>query len=943
MSNAERPTPRRRPYAWPVLCLSVAVLLAADSPPKAEKPKVEGPDPAAYAPLGRIVVLHSGRRKPLDTVARQEVKIITGRQEFEPTGPDGEPLGKWQPMPAFWSWASAPDVWDDRHFLLVEYLPLKEHLLAGRVQAALRTIAENPKADASLKALLEPMLKADRLTADDLLKVARHTSLSDEDQNIVEAWAHRLSADGKLLSPREVQDAQVKVDGRELTFAEWFAEAARASQAGGMGMGATPKLSPMDDNLLELSKRLARYRVIAGEPTRMILPAIDHAVPRPSTDAYIKFLADTLKKYDDIQAKPENQSLDFPKVDRLRRDKQSNEIFVATTGGRELMLDEFLDVLADDRIGLNEIERDAVATLVRYYVELAADDRVVPGKDSQADEMLKAWIREDSDWAPLSPVLKAPADQLVAAGYPSKELEAVRAADPAAREAEANDPGKLDVAKAEAVASSLRALADSVSSYPSVAAIGREVHYNAFAPFYRAPSFFGIATLLIGACLTFRPKAGTGLARLQKGLYLAGMASFLGAIALEIYGFYLRVAISGWAPVTNIYETVIWVALVAAVIGLALELIYGKGYAAAAAAGVATLCTIVAANATSVLNPNIESLQPVLRSNYWLTIHVITIVSSYAAFALGMGLGLIGLWYYLTATYRRDVGYRELIRPLFAGLPISLVGLGMAYPQAIGVSLAEATATSMFYLGWLVAVPGIVLVVMALSSCAGELISRMTYREQDWIEASAVEHSKAEAVSSASPAREMAMAGGGSGGGTATLEAPPTDSFRARFGAGRVELTPRERSMQATAANLKPLASYLYRAVQVGVLLVAAGTILGGVWADYSWGRFWGWDPKEVSALITLLAYLVPLHGRFAGWIKTFGLVCASVFCFNFVLIAWYGVNFLLGVGLHSYGFAEGGNQGVVLLTALLLNAIVAGTIWRRSLAQKVTTAPLPA
>ena len=100
--------------------------------------------------------------------------------------------------------------------------------------------------------------------------------------------------------------------------------------------------------------------------------------------------------------------------------------------------------------------------------------------------------------------------------------------------------------------------------------------------------------------------------------------------------------------------------------------------------------------------------------------------------------------------------------------------------------------------------------------------------------------------------------------------------------------------------------------MQVGVLLIAAGTILGGVWADYSWGRFWGWDPKEVWALITLLVYLIPLHGRFAGWVNTFWLVVASVVCFLSVIMAWYGVNFVLGVGLHSYGFVEGGSQGVM-------------------------------
>src|SRR5207302_5912165 len=127
------------------------------------------------------------------------------------------------------------------------------------------------------------------------------------------------------------------------------------------------------------------------------------------------------------------------------------------------------------------------------------------------------------------------------------------------------------------------------------------------------------------------------------------------------------------------------------------------------------------------------------------------------------------------------------------------------------------------------------------------------------------------------------------------------------------KLDARGRAMQATAAQIKPLSNFIYRAMQVGVLLVAAGTILGGVWADVSWGRFWGWDAKEVWALITLLVYLVPLHGRFAGWVNTFGLICSTVFCFSSVLMAWYGVNFVLATGLHSYGFGDKEGQAEVL------------------------------
>ena len=145
--------------------------------------------------------------------------------------------------------------------------------------------------------------------------------------------------------------------------------------------------------------------------------------------------------------------------------------------------------------------------------------------------------------------------------------------------------------------------------------------------------------------------------------------------------------------------------------------------------------------------------------------------------------------------------------------------------------------------------------------------------------------------------------------------------------------------MQATASQIKPISNFIYRSMQVGILLVAAGTFLGGWWADVSWGRFWGWDPKEVWALITLLVYLIPLHGRFAGWVNTFWLVMASVICFQSVLMAWYGVNFVLGVGLHSYGFTQGGSQGVVGAVALLVMSYAFGAAWRRHLSQNVGTA----
>ncbi len=127
------------------------------------------------------------------------------------------------------------------------------------------------------------------------------------------------------------------------------------------------------------------------------------------------------------------------------------------------------------------------------------------------------------------------------------------------------------------------------------------------------------------------------------------------------------------------------------------------------------------------------------------------------------------------------------------------------------------------------------------------------------------------------------------------------------------------------AQKIQEGAQAIYRSVQVGVVLLASGIILGGVWADYSWGRFWGWDPKETWAFIALLGYVLVLHGRIAGWLRHFGLAAAAVISFSLVIMSWYGVNFVLGAGLHTYGFGAGGVEYVAGFVAahLLFAAFV--------------------
>jgi cytochrome c-type biogenesis protein CcsB len=320
------------------------------------------------------------------------------------------------------------------------------------------------------------------------------------------------------------------------------------------------------------------------------------------------------------------------------------------------------------------------------------------------------------------------------------------------------------------LASRLAALAPAV--YPAEKDLAIEVHYNRAKPFRTAWLLYLLGFLALIASF---PLASTNFSRM-------GLALVVGGFLLNGYGMILRTMISGRPPVTNMYETVIFVAWGGVLFALIFEAVYKVRYFAATAAGLGVLCLILADN-VPILDGAISPLVPVLRDNMWLTVHVLTIMLGYAAFTLAMGLGHLNLGLYFFA-----------------------------------------------------------------------------------------------------PAR---------------------------------------------VALLKSLSLFLYRALQVGTLFLAVGTLLGGVWASYSWGRFWGWDPKETWALIALLGYLAILHGRFVGWIRDFGLAVGSILGYLLVLMAWYGVNFVLGTGLHSYGFGSGGYTyigGFVLFEAV----VIAAALFRR-------------
>ncbi len=133
-------------------------------------------------------------------------------------------------------------------------------------------------------------------------------------------------------------------------------------------------------------------------------------------------------------------------------------------------------------------------------------------------------------------------------------------------------------------------------------------------------------------------------------------------------------------------------------------------------------------------------------------------------------------------------------------------------------------------------------------------------------------------------------------------------------------------------ATGKSLARMIYGIVCFATLFSFVGTVLGGIWADQSWGRFWGWDPKENGALIIVLWNALILHARWGGMIRERGLVNCAIIGNIVTSWSWFGVN-MLGIGLHSYGFTDAAFFWLMSFVASQIAFIILGLLppkyWR--------------
>jgi cytochrome c-type biogenesis protein CcsB len=171
-------------------------------------------------------------------------------------------------------------------------------------------------------------------------------------------------------------------------------------------------------------------------------------------------------------------------------------------------------------------------------------------------------------------------------------------------------------------------------------------------------------------------------------------------------------------------------------------------------------------------------------------------------------------------------------------------------------------------------------------------------------------------------------------------------------------LTPLLGRPAAGAANARPgvsagkapeigkvLARMVYAMICFATLFSFVGTVLGGIWADQSWGRFWGWDPKENGALLIVLWNAIVLHARWGGMLRDRGVMNLAIFGNIVTSFSWFGVN-MLGIGLHSYGFMDAAFKWLMLFMTSQMLVIFVGMLplkfWRSFRTASLSSAAPP-
>ncbi len=975
-------------------CLAGIVMGGAGvvAPAGAHHVRADTADSLDWDAWQRLPVLHRGRIKPLDTFARAMVQTICGREApvLAPPDPDAQgqkadwrrlfPEGrprKFSAAELVFSWIVEPELWEHVPFLAASQEELRRDLLGLPLLDAagnrLRYASPHDVASAvRLRQRLERLQEAEEKAAAEGKEI-EPVGLDKKAADLWEAYRTFRAVSFHPLAPssertRFVQQMNEATRTWNELAAAWYGQRTDEGRQAGLHL-ILRQLGWLDEQ----------------------------ADPLQDTDAALEKLFDALG--------PRGQRrLDVPLEEiepmvaqvhrsaaRLARDLAQFPPRVRTAGLP--LASEQLDILYVRLRGAATRAADLAQLTREAYVALYDNGNalwIVPAMNAAALERNRD-SAEDArrrlgthavilaqPWLGLHGVILGPAD--LVGDYPQAELQAVRQAFDELKAAyldrHAPERPETFARSLERFVSAVRALGEkttasrteklairdpdeallAATAYPPPGSTDLEVFYNRLDPFswsWRL-SLAGLVFFALG----FGP--------LRKPLFALGLCSMAAGQVMTIWGLGLRVAITGRAPVATMFETVVFVALVVGLLGLWFTLLPLLGGGLRLGWHLVALPATPEARRAHGLINELVSPATLRRANWALAVpRVALMVAVLAALArldpqaTRYAGGYVALWPRSTYDWSAWVTW-------MAGLGVLALAVYYVPRMALAAALAPATIPySLRQVGLDAALAGVwarrpfavagcaVAFLAAFLACYVPMVDPSIFdkhmnplaaalRDNFWL----TTHVLSITASYGAGALAWGLANialacylfgryrnPGDTAETAGQQHPELAAIAA-------ELGPPSAARQAPAI-CATLAVYIYKATQVAVLLLALGTILGAVWADEAWGRFWGWDPKEVWALISLLVYLAVLHGRYTGWIGHFGLALGSVVGAASIVMSWYGVNFILKTGLHSYGTGGGSGKWWVILMMGLNLAFAAVAAGRYLVETRLAAPPL--
>ncbi|MCS7237642.1 MAG: cytochrome c biogenesis protein [Thermoguttaceae bacterium] len=879
-----------------------------------------------------LPVFHNGRVMPLISFAEEMAELICGRANpvLEPDGapgpgtplfPDGRPR-RFRASELVFSWLVAPDYWESVPFLLAGHEELRTLLgVPVRNASGSRLRFVSPRTVAESASFREQIGQINRKVGQaeaQGIKV-RLTPFEDSCQRLYRAF--RLY---QMLSFRSNRAGEPPAEFWEAAGAA--TEAFRGARDTVSEIDQLSTKLPQDFSIGPLAKQLTTVQQVIHELMNFGKAEEASVVSAESLISRLGQAADELRRA----------------AFKLREDT------LAAVGPKTLTSEEWQSFLsAVNRLATLSAQMTwelRTAHVALFEPQYAV--RVVPALEPAFLEVGHTAAEEPHVWLALVTVLDG--TPAILGPMPEENLRAVRAAfakaEAAYRQGAIWTQPKLFSDYLRELSEALRGLGTSVNRvrdglpvaqrdvvfdqatrYPEPGALSAEIVYHRLQPFLWAWVTSGLA--LVGFGLSF------GVIR--RVAFVFGAIALLASAGFIGYGLTLRAQVTGYTPVTNMFETVLFVAMVTAVLGLWIvgwpwfgpaltrgwrltavpktfeetplspaDLAFARettwrqvGWISATIRlllGLATIAILLNLRSGAKGGQPIFSLLPggggALTLNDWVVWFVGILVLVSAAWFVPRVLLAIVLTPFMLPFSLRGIAPGELWRELFKRRALAAVSAAVTLLAAL---------------------------VAYMAPISGKRIAPLmpVLRDNFWLALHVL------TITASYGAGALVW-------GLANLSL-------GHFLLGRYRLvTEQQGGESAPSVRKQPpeacsaLAQYMYRGMQVAVVLLAAGTIFGGLWADVSWGRFWGWDSKEVWALIALLVYLGVLHGRLVGMLNEFGLAVGAIFGATAIIVAWYGVNFVFGSGLHSYGEGTGGGGYVAL--ALVLNWLFVGAAWLR-------------